>query len=331
MTELVAHCRLRGDALGGLLRQFDDSGGLWAGESFRVSCEHSRQGLCLSLSAADWRRLALAKARVAGEIRRMPGCADLALSWQGDGDPERLGHVQRWQTVGARHVTPHLRRVTFAVEDAAFYAGDLHHVRLLLPQRAGGGFAFPKACPAGLPVWPEGELMPVLRNYTIRAVRAEREEVDVDFVLHEPAGPATAWARDCRTGDEIGALGPIGRPVSHASLRILAGDETALPTILRQIEECPAGERIDAYVELADDAERQELDTPEHCRLHWLRRGGLVDALRALAGEKADAVFAYAGSEFMTSQRLKTVLGDDLGLPRAHFRSVAYWRAQAMA
>ncbi|TCR66356.1 siderophore-interacting protein [Bosea sp. BK604] len=327
MTDLVAYCRFSGAALEALAGQLDAIDRLGAG-GFRVSCERSRQGLCLSLSAADWRRLALAKARIAGEIRRMPGCANLALAWAGDGDPERLGHVQRWHVSRASQVTPHLRRISFAVEDAAFYAGDLHHVRLLLPQRHGGVFAYPKPCPAGLPVWPEGELMPVLRNYTIRSVRTELGEVDVDFVLHEPAGPATAWARDCRPGDEIGALGPIGQPISHAPLRILAGDETALPTILRQIEECRPGEAIDAYVALADDAERQEVALPEACRLHWLRYGDLVDALQARPCGEGDGVFAYSGTELATSQRLKSVFGGDLGLPRGQFRCVAYWRAQ---
>jgi NADPH-dependent ferric siderophore reductase len=329
VTELVAYCRLAGEAVDLLAGQLDVVGRLGAGESFHVSCERSRQGLCLSISASDWRRLALAKARVAGELRRMPGCASLPLTWAGDGDPERLGHVQRWQVASTRQVTPHLRRIGFRVEDAAFYRGDLHHVRLLLPQRAGRTFAFPRPCPAGLPVWPEGELMPVLRNYTIRSIGADRGEVDVDFVLHEPAGPATAWVRDCRPGDAIGALGPIGRPVSHAPLRILAGDETALPTILRQIETCPAGERIEAHVEIVDEAERQDVILPEGCRLHWLRRGDLVDALRQRGREPADAIVAYAGAELATSRQLQAVLETDLGLPRSRFRSVAYWRMQA--
>jgi len=330
VAELVAHCRLKGVAAEALAVQLEAAMGSWGEEAFHVCCERSQQELCLSLSAAGWRRLALAKARVAGEIRRLPGCATLALTWAGDGDPERLGHVQRWRVAGARSVTPHLRRVTFRVEDAEFYAGDLHHVRLLLPQREDGAFAFPKACPAGLPIWPEGDLMPVLRNYTVRAVRAQRGEVDVDFVLHEPAGPATAWARGCRPGDEIGALGPIGRPICHAPVRILAGDETALPTILRQIEECPSGELIDAYVELGDDAERQLVAVPRDGRLTWLRRGELPAALRERGRQEGD-VFAYAGAEFATSQRLKAVLGDDLGLLRSQFRSVAYWRAQGAA
>ncbi|HEV7258684.1 MAG TPA: siderophore-interacting protein [Bosea sp. (in: a-proteobacteria)] len=328
MTELVAYCRFQGDAAEALARHLDAKRQHWDAEGFHVCCERSERELCLSLSGAGWRRLALAKARIAGEIRRLPGCATLALTWAGDGDPERLGHVQHWHVTGARLVTPHLRRVTFQVEDAELYAGDLHHIRLLLPQRPGGAFAFPRPCPAGLPVWPEGELMPVLRNYTIRAVRAGSDEVDVDFVLHEPAGPATAWARDCRPGVEIGALGPIGRPVSHAPRRILAGDETALPTILRQIEECPAGERIDAYVELVDDAERQNVTLPQGCRLYWLHRGELVDALRQLGREQNDVTLAYAGTEFSTSRQLSLAFGKDLGLPSTRFRSVAYWRMQ---
>src|SRR5262245_12495279 len=80
VSELVAHCRLSGDAIEALAGQLDGVDRLGGEGSFRIVCERSRRELCLSLAAADWRRLALAKARIAGEIRRMPGCADLALT-----------------------------------------------------------------------------------------------------------------------------------------------------------------------------------------------------------------------------------------------------------
>lgn len=324
MSELVAFCRLRGDVAAGLVERI--RGELVAGDVFCVWCEHAHGEVMVSLSATDWRRLALAKARVAGEIRRAPGCAALALAWEGDGDPERLGHVQRWTVAAVGFPTPMLRRVTFRVEDAAFYRGDVHHVRLLLPPVAGGRLAFPKACPAGLPIWPSGDAMPTLRNYTIRNIRSDTEEVDVDFVIHEPAGPATAWAITCRPGDEVGALGPIGRPVSRAPLRVLAGDETAVPTILRQVEECSPDQCIDAYIEVSSDAEHQAVISGANCRIEWLRRGHLADALRSRGGNGAD--FAYAGSEFETSRQLAAIMGSDMGLPRTRFRSVAYWRAE---
>ena len=48
------------------------------------------------------------------------------------------------------------------------------------------------------------------------------------------------------------------------------------------------------------------------------------------ARAEGEDVFAYAGSEFATSQRLKTVFGAELGLRPAQFRAVAYWRAQSV-
>src|SRR5688500_11085011 len=33
-----------------------------------------------------------------------------------------------------------------------------------------------------------------MRTYTVRASRPETREIDVDFVLHGPTGPASAWA-----------------------------------------------------------------------------------------------------------------------------------------
>ncbi|HCJ0720825.1 siderophore-interacting protein, partial [Pseudomonas aeruginosa] len=49
---------------------------------------------------------------------------------------------------------------------------------------------------------------PPMRTYTIRALRAEQEEVDVEFVLHGENGPASAWATHARIGDRLQLAAP---------------------------------------------------------------------------------------------------------------------------
>lgn len=42
------------------------------------------------------------------------------------------------------------------------------------------------------------------RGYTISSGDAETGDFSLDFVLHEPAGPASAWAQGCKPGDTLG-------------------------------------------------------------------------------------------------------------------------------
>ncbi len=61
----------------------------------------------------------------------------------------------------------------------------------------------------------------------------------MDFAVHNPPGPAAAWALDCLAGDRITALGPAEaenagidfRPPPDTDWILLAGDESALPAI----------------------------------------------------------------------------------------------------
>jgi NADPH-dependent ferric siderophore reductase len=95
------------------------------------------------------------------------------------------------------------------------------------------------------------EQRPVIRTYTVRAVRPERAELDVDVVLHGVeegcAGPAASWAAAAAPGDRITLLGPdrpgSGRPWGvewapppAARTLLLAGDETAVPAVCAILE-----------------------------------------------------------------------------------------------
>lgn len=127
---------------------------------------------------------------------------------------------------------------------------------------------------------------PPMRTYTIRALRAEQEEVDVEFVLHGENGPASAWATHARIGDRLQLAAPNRqygddpggyewKPPAGVRHILLIADETALPAVAVILEEL-AGEAeppvVEAFLEVPGEADILDLPAIPGARLHWLPR-----------------------------------------------------------
>ena len=127
---------------------------------------------------------------------------------------------------------------------------------------------------------------PPMRTYTIRALRAEQEEVDVEFVLHGENGPASAWATHARIGDRLQLAAPNRqygddpggyewKPPAGVRHILLIADETALPAVAGILEEL-AGEAeppvVEAFLEVPGEADILDLPAIPGARLHWLPR-----------------------------------------------------------
>ncbi len=134
------------------------------------------------------------------------------------------------------------------------------------------------------------------RTYTIRAVRPELREIDVDFVSHTGhglLGPAARWLHTATVGVDVLIVGPdersSGRAIgldwhpAHATELLLAGDETATPAICSILESLPAGRRARAFIEMPTEADALPLVLPTGCEVTWLAREG------AERGERLDA------------------------------------------
>lgn len=152
-----------------------------------------------------------------------------------------------------------------------------------------------------------GEQRPVIRTYTVRAVRPERAELDVDVVLHGVedghAGPAASWAAAAQPGERIVLLGPdrpgSGRPWGvewapppAARTLLLAGDETAVPAVCAILESmAPGSRRVTALLEVPEAGDAMNVALPVGATLRWLPRDGaargsrLVPAVHAALGE----------------------------------------------
>ena len=155
-------------------------------------------------------------------------------------------------------LTPHMRRIVFTGALAGFQ--HLPGQDLVLLMDTGGD-----------------ELG--RRHYTIRDFRDGR--LSIDFVLHGHDGPAERWALTAKPGDRLQARGPRGRTVIRpdADWHVFVGDETCLPGIAAMIESLPDQALATAFIEVAEEADRQEIAAVCRLDLNWLvRRGPAVPA-----------------------------------------------------
>ena len=173
----------------------------------------------------------------------------------------------------ARDIAPGWRRLTLAAPELRDFApwGLDQRIKLVLPLPDGGLADFglmtdptphPSDWYARWKALPETERN-VLRTYTPSAIRPEQGEIDVDVLLHEPPGPASAWAAQATPGERLWITGPDRRngwtgyglhwqPVAGATRWLLVGDETAFPAIANILRTLPEGGRADVLLEAAD-------------------------------------------------------------------------------
>ncbi len=152
---------------------------------------------------------------------------------------------------------------------------------------------------------------PPMRTFTIRQLRAEECEVDVDFVLHGETGPASRWATHARPGDRVVLLAPDAdcaessegwewKPPAGVGQVLLVADETALPAVAGILEEL-AGladpPRTLALLEIAQAGDAVPLKAPATAELVWLPRGQEVHGQRLLQAVQARLAAASAVAE----------------------------------
>ncbi|MDR5904548.1 siderophore-interacting protein [Franzmannia qiaohouensis] len=125
---------------------------------------------------------------------------------------------------------------------------------------------------------------PAMRTYTIRALRPERSEVDVEFVLHGDNGPASRWAMHARPGDRLAMTAPAAnaegptlgyewKPPRGVRRILIIADETALPAaagILETLDVLPFTPEVEALIEVPCSDDVQPL--PQAAKLRWLTR-----------------------------------------------------------
>ncbi|KJL33403.1 siderophore-interacting protein [Microbacterium azadirachtae] len=182
-----------------------------------------------------------------------------------------------------------------------------------------------------------------IRTYTIRAVRPETREIDVDFVLHGTEGPASAWASAAGPGAPLVVIGPDARADETGGLEwnpgdagsvLIAGDETAVPAICAIVESLPAHVTGSVYIEVPTEADALPLAAPEGVAVRWLARRSAAHGLRLSAavhawGETRVAETTTSAADAPTGTELADPNEDEVlwEVPEASVGSCYAWLA----
>ncbi|WP_295014088.1 siderophore-interacting protein [uncultured Microbacterium sp.] len=272
-------------------------------------------------------------------------------------------------------LSPHFLRITLTGPDLVHFGTDGldQRIKLVLPL-ADGSFTdvgqFDEE--TGMMQWwrrwrelPDEKRNPI-RTYTVRAVRQEAREIDVDFVLHGTEGPASAWASAATPGSPLVVVGPDARAEETGGLEwnpgdagsvLIAGDETAVPAICAIVETLPAHVTGAVYIEVPTEADVLPLTGPAGVEVTWLARGGTAHGLRLSAavhawGEQRSTAastqdlpdpseeevlwevpehtegshYAWLAGEAGTITALRRHLVRTLGIDRRSVAFMGYWR-----
>ncbi|MFE7166227.1 siderophore-interacting protein [Streptomyces sp. NPDC057616] len=251
------------------------------------------------------------------------------------------------QVTRTRRLGPSLLRVTFGGEDLhAFRSGGCDQsLSLFLPHPGQREPAVPYEL--GDSWWQAWRELPdgvraVMRSYTLRSLRRDPDEIDIDFVLHTPAGPASRWAARAAAGDRVVLLGPAladnrairFRPPADTDLLLLWGDGTAVPAVSAILESLPAGTRARAWLEVRDAGDIQDLATEADAEITWLVQDAngvegspmALDALRSAQLPPAERPYAWIAGESGCVKQLRRHLVGERGIDRRRVTFVGYWR-----
>ncbi|MEV0222109.1 siderophore-interacting protein [Streptomyces sp. NPDC050704] len=256
--------------------------------------------------------------------------------------PPTLREVEVVRTVD---ITPGMRRVTLSGAQLRAFTAEDGFARPAFESEGFDDdlvfyFPYPGQRDPVLPVQGEAKLTvpkdprPLSRAYTVRRWDPEAGELDVDFVKHG-VGAGTTWAYRTRPSDRIHLSGPSTSkafPVG-ADWWLVAGDDTALPAIGRLLDELPSDARAQVFIEIAEDAHRQELRELPGVDVTWLVRSGatagaaspLTEAVRGTQWWSGQA-FVWLAGEHMAVRDIRRHLVEDRGVPKEDIDFAGYWR-----
>ncbi|MGW5638245.1 siderophore-interacting protein [Streptomyces sp. NPDC003832] len=258
------------------------------------------------------------------------------------------------QVVRTRRLGPSLVRVTFGGEELADFRSDGldQSLSLFLPQPGQSEPAVPIELGDG---WWQGwrdlpdDVRAVMRSYTLRALRRNPDEIDIDFVLHGvepdaavPAGPASRWAAHAAAGDRVLLIGPSVadnrairfRPPADTDLVVVWGDGTAVPAVSAIVEALPAGTRARVWLEVEHRGDVQELTTAADAEVSWLVRAEhgaegspmALDAVRRAELPDAERPYVWIAGESGCVKALRRHFVGERGIDRRRVTFVGYWR-----
>lgn len=180
---------------------------------------------------------------------------------------------------------------------------------------------------------PDGSKTEFQRAYTISEADVPAGRFAVDIVLHDPAGPASSWARTVQPGATIAVMALMGSsrfdvPDEQPAGYLLIGDSASIPGMNGIIGVVPDDVPIEMYLEKHDDNDTL-IPVAQHPRLrvHWVDRHDEKSLAAAIESRDWSNWYAWATPEATTLKQVRARLRDEFGFPKSEVHAQAYWSA----
>ncbi len=228
----------------------------------------------------------------------------------------------------AYHLSPHMRRVILTGDNLDDFPD--HHesanFKLLLP-KPGQSLNLDSLATN------DKASRPIVRTYTLRQFNRAEREIAVDFLMHEPAGPASNWAANAQAGDTVGFAGP-GKPKwvdADADWFLFAGDMSALPAIAANLEQLPNNAQGYAVLEVISDSDKLPLQKPANLVIIWVVNPSpqtpsyaLFEAVKRLQWLTGNGA-AWVAGESGAIKQIRRYLRDK-GIDKRQLYASGYWQ-----
>ncbi len=227
-------------------------------------------------------------------------------------------------------LTANMQRITFKAEDLSTFDMESEggYIKLMFNENGG----------TDLSEIAEGTRS-MMRTYTVRNLRKEQNELDVDFVRHhhantvmtaETGGFASAWSQNAVNGDTISIAGPGSiKGLNHnADWFFLVADMTALPALSAKLEALPPTAIGYAVIEINHQSDRQDLAKPQGVELVWaLKSDAQVLTATVRAQEwKTGRVAVWSACEFNQMRTLRTYFRNEKEVDKDDLYISSYWK-----
>lgn len=165
------------------------------------------------------------------------------------------------------------------------------------------------------------------RGYTLVDAKAEEGTFALEFVMHEPAGAASAWAKTAKVGDELEvSLTPQKLEPEHGlSAYVLVGDSSAVPAFNSILDDLPDDSPVNLVLVNDNPGVEQllRLGVAAKCTLVGSEAEAAA-AVRALKIDPADA-YGWAAGERRLVAEVKPIFRREWSLPKTRQHTQYYW------
>jgi NADPH-dependent ferric siderophore reductase len=169
---------------------------------------------------------------------------------------------------------PNFRKITFTGKDLNDFESlsPDDHIKVFVPYPGEKEPILPSFGPGGPMATLDGR-PPLMRDYTPLRFDRDLLELDIAFVLHKK-GPASLWASQAKVGDILNIGGPKGSTIVPFEFDwyLSIGDETAIPSIARRLQELPKNSKAVVILIVEDEKNKFPIIGNGENEIYWFSR-----------------------------------------------------------